>query len=65
MEEKKKVRKQNCSLGISYHTNKLINIQKKKKKSLHWDLIIKKKKNEKSENVPCLVYVEGVQQLEI
>lgn len=42
MEEKKKVRKQNCSLGISYHTNKLINIQKKKKESL--DLIIKKKK---------------------
>lgn len=62
MEEKKKVRKQNCSLGISYHTNKLINIQKKKNFRFNYK---KEKKNEKSENVPCLVYVEGVQQLEI
>lgn len=64
MEEKKKVRKQNCSLGISYHTNKLINIQKKKIFTLRFNYK-KEKKNEKSENVPCLVYVEGVQQLEI
>lgn len=61
MEEKKKVRKQNCSLGISYHTNKLMNIQKKRIFRFNY----KKEKNEKSENVPCLVYVEGVQQLEI